>query len=59
VSKTAEISVPLPSITNQFTVNLRLTGLRAWKTRMSMGLALIKLGVWVTGMGCSIELTDP
>ena len=37
------------------TLNVRVRGLRTMRGRLWLGLRLIWLGVWVTGMDCHIE----
>jgi len=49
------IDIPVASVTNKMTVNINLTGLRRWHLRLQLGLALMRLAVWVLGMGFKVE----
>jgi len=57
-TKTPEIDIPLAGLTKGITVKVNLMGFRRWHLRLRLGLALMRLAVWVAGMGCGVEGPD-
>ena len=49
------LDIPVASIAKDITVNVRLTGFRRWHLRLRLGLALMRLAIWVSGMGFKVE----
>lgn len=52
------VSVPMSSVASGFTVQLTVSGIRTWRVRFWIGEQLIRLGVRVMGMHCSVAVTD-
>lgn len=51
----AAVDVYASDLTKQVTINVRLKGLRRMKARFAVGVAIIKLGFWVTGLNGIVE----
>jgi len=49
------IEIPMASVTKDVTVNVNLTGFRQWHMRLRIGLVLMRLAIWISGMGCKVE----
>jgi len=49
------IDIPMASVTKDVTVNVKLTGFRRWHLRLRIGLVLMRLAIWISGMGCKVE----
>ena len=44
------IEVEAPKLAKGIFVVVKLKGLTAWKIRVKIGLLIIKIGIWITGM---------
>lgn len=53
---TQDVNVPMSDLTKRITLNVRLTGLPAWKIRQTVGLWLIKLATSVMGIGLHVDM---
>ena len=53
------IDIPVASIAKDITVQVNLTGFRWWHLRLRLGMVLMRLAIWVAGMGCEIGEFDP
>ena len=49
------LDIPVTSVAKDITINVKLTGLRRWHLRLRLGLALMRLAIWVSGMGFKVE----
>jgi len=52
---TKSIDIPIASVTKDLTVQVNLTGFRQWHLRLRVGMVLMRLAIWISGMGCNVE----
>lgn len=50
-----EVRFPMSEAARRVTVTVTVTGMRWWKIRARAGVALIRLGVWLSGFGFELR----
>lgn len=55
---TSEIKVPLTSVTSQYTMHIKVTGMRRWRFRMWCATRLIHLAALIAPVGMNVEVND-
>ena len=49
------IDIPMASVIKDVKVNVKLTGFRQWHLRLRVGMVLMRLAIWISGLGCNVE----
>jgi len=53
-----DIRIPVTDMTKHMRMTLKVTGVRMWKFRMTLGLALLRFAVWVMGVETQVEVDE-
>ena len=53
---TNNVTIPLSRATQNVTLNVKVSGVRVWKFRQTVGIWLIKLAARVMGVGVHVEV---
>ena len=53
----SNIRVSMSDVASGLTAQLKISGMRRWRVRLWIGEQLIRLGVRVMGMRCSMAIT--
>lgn len=51
-----QVNVPVGNITNRMTLDVTVTGVRIWRVRTAIAVALLKLGAFVLGTKCEVSI---
>ena len=54
-----EIKIPVAGLMKDVTIKVKLEGYRRWHLRLRMGIALMRFAIWLSGMGCKVEDSEP
>jgi len=52
------MEIPASEVVGNIVVNLKIKGWRKQYLRLRVGMFVMRLGVWITGMGINIEEHD-
>jgi hypothetical protein len=51
-------NIDVNNLTRQITVQVSITGYKRLRVKMYLGRQLIRLGVWIMGMNCEIDIKE-
>ncbi len=54
-----EIKIPVAGLMKGVTIKVKLTGYRRWHLRLRVGIVLMRFAIWLSGMGCEVEDSEP
>lgn len=52
----ADVTIPVEDVIKDLSVSVRLTGFRRFSIRLNVAKWIFRLGAWVSGMSCNIEV---
>lgn len=52
----SKVTVPWSELINKFSITIRVTGVRRGRLRLRLGVAIMTLGAWVSGMRVGVEI---